>query len=346
MIERIAVVRALQLGDLLVAVPAFRALRSCFPDAEITLIGLPWASWFVQRFSIHVDRFVEFPGWPGILEAGYDAQRTDAFLQEQRSYEYDLAIQMHGSGEVTNGFLLALGARRSAGFYTGKPPDGLWPAALYPVDLPEVLRLLRLAELFGAVNPDPSLEFPMTDEDGAELETLLPERHPGTGPRVGLHPGASAPSRRWPPERFAEVAFRLQERHEAQIVLTGGPGEEAIAAKVAEMIPAPVTNLAGRTSLGGMAALLRELNLFITNDTGPSHIANAVGTPSVTIFGPADARRWSPLDTERHKVVRRPVACSPCPHRECPIDHRCLLGIGVEHVFSVAEEQLLRAKVA
>lgn len=341
-----AVVRALQLGDLLVAVPALRSLRRCFPGAEITLIGLPWARWFAQRFSAYVDRFVEFPGWPGIVEAPFDRERTEAFLQEQQAYGYDLAIQLHGSGEVMNAFVLALGARRSAGFYTGKRPADLWPATEYPHHLPEVQRLLQIPRLFGASNPDTSMEFPVTDADREALAEVFSADALNASPRVGIHPGASAPSRRWPPERFAAVASQLAQRHGAHIILTGGPDEVQIAEQVAGLIAAPVTNLAGKTSLGALAALLSELDLYLTNDTGPSHIASAMGVPSVTIFGPADVRRWSPLDGARHRIVHKPVECSPCSHRICPIDHRCLAGIGVGDVLEVAEQQLTRMKVA
>src|SRR5579884_4104749 len=92
--RRIAILRALQLGDLLVAIPAFRAIRNRFPDAEITLIGLPWAASFVKRFAHYIDRFVAFAGYPGLQELPFDAQRTAHFLAEQRDYRYDIIIQM------------------------------------------------------------------------------------------------------------------------------------------------------------------------------------------------------------------------------------------------------------
>src|SRR5215469_16269914 len=98
--RRIAIFRALQLGDLLVAVPALRAIRKHFPAAEITLIGLPWAASFVRRFSCYIDRFVEFAGFPGINEVEAHPERTASFLEEQRVYSYDLVIQMHGSGKA------------------------------------------------------------------------------------------------------------------------------------------------------------------------------------------------------------------------------------------------------
>lgn len=345
MVERIAIVRALQLGDLLVAVPALRALRSRFPDAEVTLIGLPWATWFAGRFSGYIDRFVPFPGWPGIDEAAYDEQQTERFIQEQRARGYDLVIQMHGNGRVMNGFALALGGLMTAGYFADERPEGLSPAAPYPDDQPEILRNLGLAQLVGATDLRANLEFPLNGADRAEARSLLPPRGPESPLRVGIHAGASAPSRRWPVERFAEVANNLVSRHGAQIILTGGPDEEEIAGSVAMLVEAPVTNLAGQTSLGGLAAVISGLDLFVTNDTGPGHIATALGVPSVTIFGPADFRRWSPLDTSRHVVVRRQVECSPCPHRVCPIDHRCLSWIEPPEVIAAAEGLLTGAHV-
>src|SRR5690348_11203743 len=100
--RRIAIFRGLQLGDLLEAVPAQRAIRAGFPSAEITLIGLPWAESFVRRFHRYIDRFVEFAGFPGIDEAEFVPERSERFIREQRAYGYDLAIQMHGSGRVSN----------------------------------------------------------------------------------------------------------------------------------------------------------------------------------------------------------------------------------------------------
>src|SRR5947209_5720114 len=122
MSNHIAVFRALQLGDLLVAVPALRALRAQFSNAEITLIGLPWAKSFVERFHRYIDRFVEFVGYPGIAEVDVVPERTACFIEEQRSYGYDLVIQMHGSGESSDRFTLALGAKMTVGYYKGRAP--------------------------------------------------------------------------------------------------------------------------------------------------------------------------------------------------------------------------------
>src|SRR4051812_13711959 len=101
-VRRIAVFRALNLGDMVVAVPALRALRAGFPAAEVTVIGLPWAAEIARRLDRYVDRFLVFPGWPGLPEVPFEPARIDCFLAEQRAYGYDLAIQMHGSGGASN----------------------------------------------------------------------------------------------------------------------------------------------------------------------------------------------------------------------------------------------------
>jgi ADP-heptose:LPS heptosyltransferase len=338
------VVRALFLGDLLLAVPALRALRAGFPGAEIALIGLPWAVSFVHRFGHYVDRFVEFAGYPGIDEVEVDTVRTARFLSRQRAYEYDLAVQMHGSGLTSNPLMLDLGARLTAGYYKDHRPIGLTVAAPYPEDQPEVLRNLHLVQLLGCTESDPALEFPLFLGERIEARSLLRNVEPGEL-LVGIHPGAKAPSRRWPPESFAAVANELARRFEAQIVLTGGRDEEEIVRAVAEHMDAPALNLAGKTSLGALGALIGKLDLLVSNDTGPVHIADALRIPTVTLFGPTDPRRWAPLDRTIHAVVQAPAVgagrrCSPDCGAECSSAHHCLGRIAPEAVIAAAENLL------
>ena len=343
--KKIAIFRALQLGDLLVAVPAFRAIRARYPKAEISLIGLPWAASFVSRYQRYIDRFVEFAGYPGINEVPIDAERTRRFLEEQRAYGYDIAVQMHGSGQTSNPFVLELNARMTVGYYKGTSPAGLTRGAEYPEDQPEIYRNLGVAKLLGCSKLDPRLEFPLLDEDHAEAVALLQRLPHADRPWVGIHAGARPPVRRWPVGYFASVADDLARRFGAQIILTGGPGEEATAREVEEHMHMPALNIAGQTSIGGLAALMSKLDLFISNDTGPAHVADAVNCPSVTIFGPADYRRWAPLDATLHPVVRRPVVCSPCDYWECPIDHRCLRWLGPTWVIDVAQRFLQQVSI-
>ena len=147
------------------------------------------------------------------------------------------------------------------------------------------------------------------------------------------------------PERFAAVADAVIERFGAEVVITGTGGEVAIGEAVLSSVRNRAVSLAGKTSLGSLAAVVERSRLFITNDTGTAHLAVALRTPSVVLFGPGDVRRWGPLDRERHRVIQVPTACSPCEHAVCPIDHRCLRAIEPEQVLAEVS-RLLAGHVA
>lgn len=329
--RRIAVFRALYLGDMLLSVPALRSLRCRYPAAEITLIGLPWAASFAERFNHLIDRFLPFPGFPGIAEVPYDEKRSAAFISEQRDYRYDIVIQMHGSGRTSNPFAIALGGTCTIGYFVGRPPAGLDRAIRYPDMAHEIDRNLWLAELAGGSAADGSLEFPVSASDRREADALIgPTSH---RPLVVIHPGSKLPTRRWMPERFAAVADAVIEQFGAEVVITGTDGEVPVAEAVVSPMRNRAFSLAGKTTLGSLAAIVERSSLFITNDTGTAHLAVAVRTPSVVLFGPGDVRRWGPLDRKRHRVIQVPTACSPCEHAICPIDHRCLRAIEPEQVL-------------
>jgi ADP-heptose:LPS heptosyltransferase len=344
-VERIVIFRALFLGDLLLSVPAFRAIRKRFPSAEITLLSLPWAEEFAAHFHQYIDRFEPFTGYPGFVEAGGSPESVDAFLSRQRRRRYDIAVQMHGSGGTSNPFILQLGARVTAGLYAFMPPEGLTLAEPYPEDQPEICRNLRLAAMLGADDLEPTLEFPLLLEDRREAYTLLGDQVDADHPLIVLHPGSKSPARRWPAERFALLGDLLATRFHARIAVTGGPGEQALVRDVVGRMKTAAYGLAGRTTLGGLAAILAHATLVIANDTGPSHLAEAVGTRTLTIHGPADIARWAPLDRTRHPIVRVPVACSPCEYVECPIDHRCMTSITPARVLAAVESMLQREGV-
>lgn len=299
--RRIAVFRALHLGDLLCATPALRALRCQFPAAEVTLIGLPWAADLVRRLP-SLDRFAPFPGYPGLLEVPYEARRTEAFLTRMRAAGYDLVIQLHGDGHISNGFVAAMGASRSLGYRLG-PDTRLTDSLPWVEDETETLRWLRLVALLGSPTDDVRLEFPITAEEKAHAAALLTGFGTGPGPLVGLHPGAKDPARRWPAARFSAVAARLVDQWDARVVLTGGAAERELTAVVQRMASRPVLDLAGQTDLGTLAAVIGRLDLLLTNDTGAAHLAAATATPSVVLFGPSRPERWAALDRERHLVV-------------------------------------------
>lgn len=335
-VRRVALVRLrVGLGDLLASVPALRALRAARPDLEVSYVTFPEVAPVLARQVRYIDDLVAFPGWPGIPERAVDRAGLAPFLATTRARGFDLAVQMYGRSPAANEVTERLGARRTSGFFT----PGAYTADLathlpYPERRREVDRHLDLVEFLGAPRGDDGLEFPLTEEDDGEAAVLLAAA--GVGPPYAVvHPGATAESRRWPPERFAAVADVLAER--APVVLTGAPGEEPLTAAVAERMRASATDLCGRTSLGGLAAVVSSAALLVSNDSGPAHLAAALGTPSVTVFLAGDPDRWAAADRYRHRVVHADVTCRPCTLQRCPIDLRCATALAPR---VVAEECL------
>lgn len=299
--RRIIILRALNLGDLLCAVPAFRALRRRFPDAEVTLIGLPWAEELVTRLPC-LDRLIPSPGFPSLPEVPYVPERTEAFLAQRRQERYDLAIQLHGSGRTTNTIVAALGARVSVGF--GQPGDPRVTATVpWHEAESEVLRCLRPIAALGADTSDTAIEFPIRPEEHQRACALLGALPAPGGPVVGLHPGARDPRRRWPAERFAALGDGLVERCGARLVLTGSPEDVPLGQAIRQQMRTSPLDLIGHSDLGTAAAVISRLDLLVTNDTGISHLAAATRTPSVVMFGVARPERWAPLDRSLHTVI-------------------------------------------
>jgi ADP-heptose:LPS heptosyltransferase len=196
---------------------------------------------------------------------------------------------------------------------------------------------LKLLEFLELPRAGTHLELPIHLDDRRAFAQL--QRAYGLDKYVCIHAGARYASRRWPAERFAAVADRLSEAG-LQIVLTGSKDERDLAADVGRKMSRPHRNLAGETSLGALAAVLRQSRLLITNDTGASHVAAAVKAPSVVIVLGSDAARWAPLNRRRHAVVCEPIDCRPCDHRICPIGHPCATSIDVDRVLTAARKQL------
>jgi ADP-heptose:LPS heptosyltransferase len=332
-VERIAVFRALMLGDLLCAVPALRALRGAFPQAEITLVGLPWARTLAQRLSC-IDRCIDYPGHPGLPELPCDVRQLPDFLAQVQAQRFDLALQMHGSGVLANPLVATFGAETTAGFCA----PGAWrpdaDAAFYapwPEQGHEIERLLGLTDWLGLPRQGSHLEFPLRPGDHRELIELWPGAQ-DPRPYVCLHAGAQLPSRRWPFERFAQVADRLA-RQGHTVVLTGGAPELPLARALESCMTTTPVNLVGRTSLWTLGALIERSACVVCNDTGVSHIAAALRRPSVVISSGADVARWAPLDRRRHAVLWHDMPCRPCQEAVCPRSSSCADAVDVDTVM-------------
>lgn len=312
--RRVAVVRALPgLGDLLCAVPALRALRTALPTAEITLVGLSGAHWFVERFGHYVDDLLVCPTWPGLPEIDGPARAAMPFLSAARRRRFDLAIQMHGDGHVTNGLTAALGAARWVGLSLDAPgpigADGrIGP---YRLDRHEVERCMDVLVLAGVAPGDLLLELPTTPAERAVATRLVGSRRSF----AVVHPGSSTPARRWSPLGFGRVVEHLLARVD-RVLLTGGRSEADVTAAVAATLPDSrrVVDLAGRTGLGELAALASRAGVVVANDTGVAHLGAAVGAPTVTVCGPSDRHRWAPLAPDALAVGGDPPGRWPTVH--------------------------------
>lgn len=336
--ERIAVFRALQLGDMLCAVPALRALRAARPGARITLIGLPWAGEFARRFQRYIDDFIAFPGAPGLPERIAEPEALERFYAHARTHDFDLVMQMHGDGRVSNAVVQRVGARVIAGFHPlGAPCPDPEHFLAYPEHQPEVQRLLRLISFIGIRARGEDLEFPIGADEWKELARLRRTYGLRPGQYVCIHPGARAAARRWLPERFAGVADVLAARG-WRVVLTGSAHERELTRAVARSMHAAVLDLAGATAVGTLAALLAGARLLVCNDTAVSHMAAALSVPSVVVYTGSSPARWAPLNGDRHRAVFRAVDCRPCAHQVCPIGHPCAAGVTVTEVLAQAEQ--------
>jgi ADP-heptose:LPS heptosyltransferase len=195
-------------------------------------------------------------------------------------------------------------------------------------------------EFLGVPAQGSELEFPILGEEWREVATVRAACGLRPGEYACVHPGARASARRWAPERFAAVADLLAARG-LRIVLTGIDEESEVAGAVARSMHTGCVNLAGKTPLGVLAPLLTGARLLVCNDTGISHVAEALRVPSVVIYTGSSPERWAPPDGARHRAVFAPVDCRPCEFRECPIGHPCASRVEVEEVWREAEALLV-----
>jgi len=331
MIASLAVRLPNWLGDTVMAEPALRALRRAHPDARVLLAG-PWAA--ILGGQGLADTLVTYPRpWAARLAAADVVRRfaPDTAVLLPNSLESALAAWYWG-------------ARRRIGFDAGG--RGLALTDALPLPIPrrhQIDEYAMLAERGGARVDDsvPALTAPPPDgEERAEARALLDAVGARHGrPTVGVHLGAAyGPAKTWPPERVVDFC-RLLDGSGGRAVLLGTAGEAPAAATIATQ--APAATLAGRDRPALLPSLLAELDALVAGDTGVAHLAAALGTPVVTLFGPTDPALSAPRG--RATALTHPVPCAPCFYRVCPIEHPCLRGLDAARVHDAVLALLGRA---
>jgi ADP-heptose:LPS heptosyltransferase len=336
-----------RIGDFVFTLPALNALKATYPDAELVLIGKEWHVDFLRDRPGAVDRVLVMPPCPGVGEppdARLDPRPAQQFLQALREAEYDLAAQMFGGGRYSNPFVAQIGARLSIGAKADDaPPLDRWVRYAAPGN--RRLSLLEVAALAGAPPPPLDRELAITAEDRREADSVVPWK---SGERLAvLQPGSSDPRRCWPPERFAAVGDALAAAG-AQVAVNGIASEAPMVRAVVDAMHYPAIDLAGRLGLRGLCGLLERATLMVSNDTGPLHLALAIGTPGVGIFWLTNLIDGTPLRQGLLRValsvrVQCPVCGAENLHTRCPHDDSFVTDVSLDEVTSMATS-LLRAR--
>jgi heptosyltransferase II len=328
------------IGDAVMSLPAFRAIRLRYREAAITVLAKPWVAALYEG-ERSIDRIVLLNGASGARDWAAKWKLARLLRRER----FDLAVLLPNSFESAALVRLA-GVKRIAGYArdgrTLLLTDAIAiprPGEIPPHERFYYLELLRRAGLIESVPEITQIRFDGAAEARRRGETLF--KNLGVElPVVGVSPGAAYGSaKRWLPERFAESAVRLAAGIGGSVAVFGSAAERPLCEEVARA--AKGRNLAGETTLRAFIDMTAACRLFLTNDSGAMHIASALGVPSVTIFGPTNEIATGPLGTAA-LVVREPVDCAPCLLRECPIDHRCMTRITPNRVVQAAGELLTR----
>lgn len=348
-VERILVVQWDHLGDAIITTPIFEPLRRRYPGARIEVLAAPWNRAVFDLVEevdqVHVcphNRFAPRPGlaWiPAVLAWGLRMRRR----------HFDLAIDVRG--EFPHNVLLWLsGARRRVGWGSGGGGFLLTDKAVYVPDRPELDSRMALLECLGIEaagedrRPLPRLRPTPTAIDLAE--SAWREAAPASGARrVVIHVGAGTAAKRWPAEHWRTLLAGLAERDDLVVALVGADGDRETARAIlgSRLRPAAV-DWTGRLGIAELAAVLQQADVMVGADSGPAHLAAAVGTPVVVLFsGTNRLEQWRPQGA-MVQALRHPVACAPCHRRHCPVASQpCMRGIHPASVLRTIEELLAEA---
>ncbi len=309
-IKKIAVLRSNALGDFIFSLPALHALKKTYEDAELVYLGKKWHQEFLADRPTPVDRVIVVPPIRGVSEKDTfkkeNSSEISRFYKLMKKERFDLAVQIHGGGRYSNPFLKKLGAKLTIGL---KTPD----AQVLNLSIPyiyyqnEILRYLEVVKLVGARTTDYTPQLKVIKKDLDEIKELIPKK-----PFIILHPGSTDVKRRWNPRNFSLIADKLYHKG-FTILITGTTNESNITKSVVSSMKTKATNLTGKLSLGGLAGLSSLSSLVISNDTGPLHLANAIGTKTLGIFWCGNLINGDPLNRKLHTpLISWLINCPLC----------------------------------
>ncbi|MBV9454687.1 MAG: glycosyltransferase family 9 protein [Rubrobacter sp.] len=312
-VRKIAILRAGGIGDFVFTLPAIAALRGAYPEAEITLLGAAVQVELLAGRSEPVDRAIVVPSSTGVNgpDTGVDEDEKDLerFFARMREERFDLALQMHGGGGYSNPFVRRFEARVTAGAQAPDAPP-LDRTIPYVYFQNEILRQLEVASLVGARTANLEPHLCVTKGDLKEAGNVIPPED--AGPLVTLHPGAGDRRRRWPPEKFAAVGDALAEV-DAHVAVVGIEKDRALVSEIVDAMNHEALDLCGRLSLRGLVGLLSQCAVVVSNDSGPLHLAAAVGTATVGIFwGPNFINASPPTRTRHRPALSWRTKCTVC----------------------------------
>lgn len=344
-IKRIVVRTPTWVGDAVMSLPALHELRRIFPAAHLTLACHPGTA----------DIFIESDFADEVLAAERGAFSVIQNARAWRPLQFDLAVLFQ------NAFAAAITARLAgvplrAGYDTDRRGALLTTAIPLPAWKDErhesfyYLNVVRELErtLFGnrsVADSQPSVGLKVSDTRREAAFSLINKAGALAGkPLAVLCPGSvNSRAKRWPPERYAELADRLAESG-MNVVLIGSPAELNVSTEVSGRARHQPIVLTGKTTVAEAVAIISIADVLITNDTGPAHIGAALGTPTLVIFGPTNPLTTYPLSPSA-AIIRAPPDCAPCMLRDCPIDHRCMTAIAPQEVFDRAMAMLAKRTV-
>ena len=346
-LRSILLIRPDHLGDMLFLTPALHALRRTLPSARISLLAGPWSHEIVRNNpdldAVETSVFPGFERQPkGGTLAPYRLLATTA--RNLRAEGYDTAVVLRFDHWWGAWLAAAAGIPRRVGYDWPETRPFLSQAVPYRSGRHEVEQNATLLAALApgrdvSLGPDLLLYHrgrPRWAAEWLAAHGIGPERR-----LVAIHPGAGAAVKQWPAAAWAEVADRLAERSDSRIVLTGGPGERELTGAVAAMLAQPALDLAGITTLGQLAALYARCALVLGSDSGPLHLAVAVGTPTVHLYGPVPPAKFGPWgDPTCHVVLATHWACAPCDRLDWPAEtlsqHACVAAITPDDVVDAA----------